>query len=481
MSALRMTSITIDKPLLIAIVGRPNVGKSTLFNRLTGKWRSIVEDRPGITRDRIYGDFTIYGHAFRIMDTGGLNLEAKTAVEKKMSAQAEKGIAEADLILFVMDGRAGSTPLDATWVAKLRKIHKPKIFVVNKIDEGKQDALVPEFERLGIRPIVPISAEKQRNFSGLSQAILDALKLDKDGGRPVPKDPEPEIEPFEPDVAVDDAEAAAAVRAARRMKLNELLNVAIIGRPNVGKSTLLNALIDEERCIVDDAPGTTRDPIHTYLEHAGQKYCLIDTAGIRKRAKTVERVEKFSVVNALSVVDQAHVVLLVMDGVIGPAEQDAHVAGYAFEKQRAIIVVVNKWDEGSKTFTREQFKEKLELKMNYLSNCPLIFISAKTRKNLHRVFEAVASVRAQFDVEVKTGELNRTFKYITEHHPLPTYRGRDIKMFYATQISQRPPGFMIFCSEPDHVHFTYKRYLVNALRESFGLKDVPVRLIFRKR
>lgn len=473
-----------SKPLLIAIVGRPNVGKSTLFNRLTGKWRSIVEDRPGITRDRLYGDFTIYGHAFRVMDTGGLNLEAKTPVEKKMSAQAEKGIAEADVILFVMDGRVGPMPLDADWVRKLRKIRKPKLFIVNKIDEGRQDALVPEFERLGIRPIVAISAEKQRNFSGLSQAILDALKLDKDATPrfPVPSEPAPEPTPEEILANAEDPdEAAERIRAARRKKQNELLNIAIIGRPNVGKSTLLNALLDEERSIVDDAPGTTRDPIHTYIEHDGLKYCLIDTAGIRKRAKTVERVEKFSVVNALSIVDQAHVVLLVMDGAIGPAEQDAHVAGYAFEKQRAIVVVVNKWDEGNKIFTREQFKEKLELKMNYLANCPLIFISAKTRKNLNRVFEAVSSVRAQFDIDIKTGELNRTFKHIVDHHPLPTYRGRDIKMFYATQISTRPPGFMIFCTEPEHVHFTYKRYLINALRESFGLTEVPIRLIFRKR
>lgn len=466
-----------DKPHLIAIVGRPNVGKSTLFNRLTGKWQAIVEDRPGITRDRLYGEFSVFNHRFRIMDTGGLNLDPKSLIEKKMSAQAEKGIVEADVILFLMDGRAGPTPLDRAWVDKLRKIRKPKIFVINKIDSTSLDVKVQEFFELGIHPLVVISAEKQRNFSGLSDAILKTLKLEANDVLESESVID-EAPPANDEIKSDDNSEESKVKVPKALANPK---IAIIGRPNVGKSTLLNAILDEDRSIVDDAPGTTRDPIHTDFERDGVKYRIIDTAGIRKRAKTVERVEKFSVVNALSVIEAADIVLLVIDGNIGPTEQDAHVAGFAFEKQKAIVLVVNKWDEGAKKFSREEFKEKLELKMNYLNYCPLIFISAKNGKNLPKVFEAVESIRKQYDIDIKTGELNRTFQFIVDHHPLPTFRGRDIKMFYATQIGARPPSFMIFCTEPAHVHFTYKRYLINAMRETFGLESVPVRLIFRKR
>lgn len=472
--------MTTDKTHLIAIVGRPNVGKSTLFNRLTGKWQAIVEDRPGITRDRLYGDFNVFNHRFRIMDTGGLNLDPKSLIEKKMSAQAEKGIAEADVILFLMDGRAGPTPLDQAWVEKLRKIRKPKIFVVNKIDGAALDSKVQEFYELGIHPLVVISAEKQRNFSGLSEAILKTLKLETNAGSVTKEEAALQKEAADAEEKIEFDESAGDLEVKAPKPLTNP-KIAIIGRPNVGKSTLLNAILDEDRSIVDDAPGTTRDPIHTDFERNGVKYRIIDTAGIRKRAKTVERVEKFSVVNALTVIEEADIVLLIIDGNIGPTDQDAHVAGFAFEKQKAIVLVVNKWDEGSKKFSREEFKEKLELKMNYLNYCPLIFISAKTGKNLPKVFEAVDAIRKQYDIEVKTGELNRVFQFIVEHHPLPTFRGRDIKMFYATQIGARPPSFMIFCTEPEHVHFTYKRYLINALREAFGLESVPVRLIFRKR
>lgn len=463
------------KTHLVAIVGRPNVGKSTLFNRLTRKWQAIVEDRPGITRDRLYGDFTIFNHKFRIMDTGGLNLRPKDKMEKKVSAQAERGIAEADVILFVMDGRVGPTELDKDWVRKLRKINKPKVFIVNKLDEPKLDAKAQEFYELGISPLILISAEKQRNFSGLSEAILNVLNLDIDSDVGAQF-----IAPTDTGVInqapTEDIDPEVVVQKPLRMP-----NIALIGRPNVGKSTLLNAILEEERSIVDDVPGTTRDPIHTYITRDDKEYCFIDTAGIRKRAKTIERVEKFSVVGSLGVIDKADIVLLLIDGNEGPTDQDAHVAGYAFEKQKAIILVVNKWDEGSKKFSREDFQLKLELKMNYLSYCPLIFISAKTGKNLQRVFQAIQNIQEQYDVQIKTSELNRVFEHIINHHPLPTYKGKDIKMFYATQVGRRPPSFVIFCTEPKHVHFTYKRYLINALREAFQLHNVPIRLIFKKR
>lgn len=467
----------------IAVVGRPNVGKSTLFNRMTGKWRSIVEDLPGITRDRLYAECEIFGHRFVLIDTGGLNLAPRTKIEKKTSVQAEKGIEEADCVVFVMDGREGVTPWDRDWAEKIRKLRKPKIFVVNKIDGQAQEDRLGDFAELGLKPLVPVSAEKQRNFSGLSEAILAAFHLERE---------EPRSETQESDANFDvpeegaegsalSEEEAAAEAPVRVKEPDPRLKIAIIGRPNVGKSTLLNAILDEERSIVDDVPGTTRDPIHTDVEREGRQYRFVDTAGIRKRAKTVERVEKFSVMGSLGAIDAADLVLLLVDGAVGPTEQDAHVAGYAFEKRKAIVVVINKWDEGTEKFTREQFKEKLELKMNYLAHCPLIFISAKTGKNLHRVFEAIETVRDQFDKRVKTAELNRLFAYVIDHHPLPTFRGRDIRMYYATQIATRPPLFAVFCNEPAHVHFTYKRYLINALREAFGLKNVPVGLLFKKR
>lgn len=443
---------------LIAIVGRPNVGKSTLFNRLTRRWSSIVEDREGITRDRLYGTCLLGGHEFTLMDTGGLQLNPKAAVEKKMSDQAMKGIAEADLILFVMDGRDGVTSMDQEWVQRIRKIKKPKLFLVNKLDVQKMDVQAQSFHELGIDPILPMSFEKQRNFDLLEDSVLTILKLEQKPYQKRTQDSDESLESIEDD-----------------------FSVAIIGRPNVGKSTLLNALLNEERCIVDDVPGTTRDPIHMDIEHAGKMYRFIDTAGIRKRAKSVERVEKFSVMAALNVMRKADLSLLLIDSIQGPTEQDAHVAGYAFEKHKALILIVNKWDLGKENFTQREFESKMELKMNYLQDFPVLYISAKTGKNLQSIFSMIEIIRDQYERKIKTGELNRAFEQIVEHHPLPVYKGQSIKMYYATQVSTKPPTFIVFCNYPEKVHFSYQRYLINALREHFDLKHVPVRVVFKKR
>lgn len=436
---------------LIVIAGRPNVGKSTLFNRLTGRWSSIVEDQPGITRDRLYGEFQIFDQKFRIMDTGGLSLKPQNDLEQKMSEQARLGIEEADLILFLLDGRSGLLPEDEEWMRQFRKIKKPKIFLVNKLDTPKLDGQLQDFYKLGVSPLVPISTETQRNFSGLNEAIVNHFKT-------------------------------VGYQAPEEAVLNDDdFSIAIIGRPNVGKSTLLNALLHQNRSIVDDAPGTTRDAIHTYLKREDKSYCIIDTAGIRKRAKSTERVEIFSIMQARQVIDRANLVLLVIDGSLGPANQDAVVAGYAFQKQKALIIIVNKWDEGSKKMAREDIENQLELRMSYLSYCPRLYISAKTGKNVDKIFTAIETLRTQYETEIKTSELNKAFQYIVDHHPLPVHQGKSIKMFYITQVGNKPPSFAIFCSYPEKVHFSYKRYLLNALKEIFKLDQTPLRLLFKKR
>lgn len=457
---------------VITILGRPNVGKSTLFNRLTRKWSSIVEDRPGITRDRLFGEAKIGGHDVVLMDTGGLDLAPKNKIERKMSDQAWSAVDESDLILFVMDGRAGVTPTDEEWMDKLRRTDVPKIFAVNKIDDTALDDQVSQFYSLGIENPILLSAEKQRNFSDLTRAILTGLNLSEISeeallGSEITKSSDEFEENSEDEVIT--------------LKEDYLFKVAIIGRPNVGKSTLLNAVLEEERCIVDNTPGTTRDPIHSDVEWDGKTYRFIDTAGIRKRARTIERVEKFSVVQSLKMIDEADLVLLLMDSTEGPTEQDAHVAGYAFEKNKAMVLVANKWDEGQEKWTREYYENRMELKMNFLSPYPLIYISAKTGKNLKRIFQAIEFIREQYEKKVTTSELNKVFQHIIDHHPLPVYKGQQIKMYYATQVSSKPPTFAVFCNYPKQVHFSYKRYLQNALREIFKLENVPVRVLFKSR
>lgn len=461
---------------LIAIVGRPNVGKSTLFNRLTGKWQSIVEDRPGITRDRIYGDIDVNGQLLRIVDTGGLNLKPESLVEQKMSEQAEKGIAEASLILFVMDGRAGVTAMDREWINKLRRLKTPKLYLINKLDTPDLDDMAYEFSELGVKPLIVFSAEKQRNFTELSDSILEILNLQPISNKVV-VEPEPCPEDLGDEVEINEGRWAKYLADLQ----SRPLNIAILGRPNVGKSTLLNALLGDDRSIVDDVPGTTRDPIHSYLTWEGKEYCFIDTAGIRKRAKSTDRVEKFSIVSALNVMEKADLVLLVIDGQIGPTDQDAHVAGYAFEKNKAMIILVNKWDVGGVESTREAIEHDIDFRMTFLNNTPILYISAKTKKNLGKIFDLIATIQTQMDLHIKTSAVNKEFQHIVEHHPLPTFRGQNIRMFYATQVGVRPPTFSIFCTEPKHVHFSYKRYLINAFKKSFGLADVPVRLLFKKR
>ncbi len=472
----------------VVLVGRPNVGKSTLFNRLVKKKKAIVEDLPGITRDRIEGVWTIGVSHVRLVDCGGLQLNPQTDLEKKMVAQAFKGMETADILLVVIDAKAGITPQDQEWIGKIRKIGKPLIFALNKIDVDQHEYEVEEGLINKLKPAVFISAEHNRGIVDLTEIIASKLNIDAQALPELEVEPQEETQ-VESIVAHDDEFDAENDEIQEEgddenLVLDEtplaLLSVALIGRPNVGKSSLLNALLNEERCLVDNSPGTTRDPVDSYLEYNEKMYRFIDTAGIRKRAKSTSRVEKVSIIMSLRVIEDADIMLLLVDGNEGPTDQDAHVAGEAFEKGKAIVIIVNKWDEGSKKYTREEFMAMLEFKMSYLQHCPVLFVSAKTGKNTDKIFEAIEGIRTQFDRVVKTSELNKAFSHIVNHHSLPVYRGHNIRMLYATQVSRKPPTFMVFCNYPQNVHFTYKRYLINSLREIFSYHHVPVRVVFKE-
>jgi GTP-binding protein len=441
---------------VIAIVGRPNVGKSTIFNRLTGTRRALVLAQPGITRDRQYMNVDWDGFAFRLLDTAGLELDFQDALQEKMTNQSFKAIEEADLIILVMDGRAGITPMDAEWMQKMRPLPKPKILAINKIDSENLEASVGEFYGLGIEDTVPVSAETGRGVSALLDCIVEKLK---EGGA-VKQETEEELKQEPADVS---------------------FRMALIGRPNVGKSTLLNRLLGEERSIVDPTPGTTRDPVNTYLNYQNQILQIIDTAGIRKKGKTDEAIEKFSVIKSLKSIERCHCALALLDGVEGITEQDSHVIGHALEKEKALLILVNKWDEGQKKWNEKEFEEHVELRLRAALFAPLVYISAKTGKNCEKVLPWVMKLKDQYEKRIPTAELNKVFEQIVFHHPLPVHRGRDIKIYYVTQISVRPPTFVVFANEPRHIHFSYQRYLENAIREAFGFKDIPLRILFRKK
>lgn len=435
----------------IAIVGRPNVGKSSLFNRIVGRRQALVQDQPGITRDRHEQKAEWDGHAFDVIDTGGLEFSATTAIEKKMAEQALQGIETADVVLMVMDGQAGVTSLDREWVREVRKINKPKLFVVNKIDHSRRESLVHDFHELGIDQIYPVSAESGRGIGDLLDIIVKSFPKNSlaDEINDI-KDP------------------------------NECC-IALIGRPNVGKSTLLNALLGANRAIVDSTPGTTRDPIDSEFAYEGKPYRIIDTAGIRKKGRLSEAIEKFSVVRSLKMIDRADVCLLLLDSTEGITDQDAHVAGYAYEKGKAIIVLVNKWDETQAIKKREDIEKELNRKLKFLEGLPILYISAKTGLSVSKIFPTIERIRLQFEKEIEHGLLHFNFTKIVDRHTLPQHHGQSIAMRTIRQVGRKPPTFVVGCSAPQGVHFSYQRYLMNALKETFNLKEIPIRLLFRNK
>ncbi len=434
------------KPL-IAIVGRPNVGKSTLFNKIVGKRIAIVEDTPGVTRDRIYADGEWLNYHFTLIDTGGIEPESEDIIAKQMRRQAELAIETAHVIVFIVDGRAGLTSADEEVAEMLRRSKKPVVLVVNKLDHPKFEDEIYDFYALGIGTPIGISAEQGLGLGDMLDEVVAYF---------------PRIE-----------EEAA----------EENPSIAIVGRPNVGKSSLVNALLGQERTIVSDIPGTTRDAIDTPFIWNEKEYTLIDTAGIRrKRAVEDETVERYSVIRSLAAIRRCDIALIVIDAERGLSEQDVKIAGYVHEEGKASVVIVNKWDLIEKdTYTADKFKNDMLVDLAFMSYVPMLFISAKTGQRINKVMELAEYALAQNSMRISTGKLNGVVnEAITMNEP-PVSSGRRLRIYYTTQVSIKPPTFVIFVNEPDLMHFSYKRYLENFIRKSFELKATPIRIIIRKR
>ena len=494
---------------VVAIVGRPNVGKSTLFNRFLGQRSAIVEDRARTTRDRLYGDTEWNGRRFVIVDTGGLEIDPDDPIEAKVQEQARMAIAEADVILFTVDAISGLTPADLEAARLLRRATAPVIVVVNKADNEKRELEAAEFHSLGWEETYAISASHGRGTGDLLDAIVWALPPESEAEL-ARKAREAEAEAWASEVAagrlepfvVGDAEADAEDEdageidptdaEARRWDAamaadadGEPAAIAFVGRPNVGKSSLLNALLGEDRAIVSEIPGTTRDAIDTRLAWGRSEVVLIDTAGIRRRGKVASgpSAERYSTLRALHALTRADVAVLVIDAVEGLTSQDAHVAGYVVEEGKGLVIAVNKWDlvadKTDRTF--DQYVEWIRNEVPFLDFAPVVSISAKTGQRVGRVLEAAIDIWGERRKRVSTGELNRVLIAATERTPPPPVRGHRPKLFYATQAAVAFPTFVFFASDASSVHFSYRRYLENRLRDTFGFDGTPIRLVFRDR
>jgi GTPase len=434
------------KPV-VAIVGRPNVGKSTLFNRLVGSRKAIVEDIPGVTRDRLYDSTDWAGREFIIIDTGGIRFDEGDIFTREVKLQAELAIEEADVILFVVDTQQGVSPEDEQVANLLRKSKKPVVLAANKVENFDRQLEYYEFYNLGLGEPVPVSAMHGKNINELLDAVI-----------------------------------ARFAPASEYAEDTDAIKIAIVGRPNVGKSSLVNALLGEERVIVSDVPGTTRDAIDTPFEYEGNKYILIDTAGIRKKSRITEATERYSVIRALKSIERADVVITLLDASEGVIEQDKRIAGYVHEQGKANIIVVNKWDLIEKDGqTMNRFDEDIRSELKFLSYCPILYVSALTRKRIFKILELVDFVSGQHNRRIKTAELNQVINEAMLLNPLPGGGGKKIKIYYATQVQTAPPAFVFFANYPEKVHFSYLRYLDNVLRKNFGFEGTPIRLMVRKR
>jgi GTPase len=435
------------KPV-IAIIGRPNVGKSTLFNRLAGRSKAIVIDEPGATRDRNYAESDWNGRPFTLIDTGGFEPASAVEILIQMREQTKLAIEEADLILFMMDGRDGLTPSDQEITRMLRMTQKRVFFVVNKIDGPRHEALVAEFYRLGIEPLYAISAQHGQGLDELMDDLSEHLPA---GG------PGREVE-------------------------DDRIRIAVIGRPNVGKSSLVNRILGYERTIANPVPGTTRDAIDTPFARNGKKYLLIDTAGIRRKSRISLTLEKYTIVQAIKAIDRADIALILLDAKEGISEQDVKIAGLAMEHGTACILVVNKWDLVEKdNSTVGTYVEKIHYNAKFLEFAPIIFVSALSGQRVSNIFTLAERVYAQYTKRVETGELNRKIREIIEMNPPPGRQSRPHVFNYITQVAIKPPTFVLFVRNPEGIHFSYERYLINRIRETFGFEEVPIRLFFRSK
>ena len=435
------------KPI-VAIVGRPNVGTSTLFNRIACERISIVEDTPGVTRDRIYADAEWLDHHFTLIDTGGLEPDSDDMMLKHMYSQAEIAISSADVILFVVDVRTGMTDMDMQVANILRKADKPVVLAVNKVDDlAKYGMQVYEFYSLGLGDPFGVSGGQMIGLGDLLDEVVKHFPADKD------------------DSAEDDS-----------------IKVAIIGKPNVGKSSLVNRILGENRVIVSDVAGTTRDAIDSEYELNGQKYVFIDTAGMRRKAKIKESIEKYSIIRAVAAVERADVCILMINAVEGITEQDTKVAGIAHEAGKAVIIAVNKWDLIEKdNHTMNKFLKDIDTEFKYLSYAPRIFISAATGQRVTKLFELITMVSENNSRRIATGMLNDVLIEAMAMNQPPAEKGKQLRIYYMTQVSVKPPTFVLFVNDTELLHFSYKRYLENQLRDAFGFVGTPIHFIARNR
>jgi GTP-binding protein len=461
---------------VVAFVGRPNVGKSTLFNRVIGDRVAIVEDRARTTRDRLYDVGEWNGRRFIVVDTGGLETRPTDAIEERVQDQARLAIEEADVIVLVVDAEAGMTPADQEANELLRTSKTPVIVAVNKSDNPKRELEAAEFHAFGWPEIHAISALHGRGVADLLDVVVWAL----------PPESEAELQRKRAEQAVEDGEAEqlpAEEEAAWAMD-DKPVRVAIIGRPNVGKSSLLNALLGQERSIVSDIPGTTRDAIDTSFEWAGRTVRLIDTAGIRRRGKVASgpAAERFATLRALKAVTRADVAVLVVDAQDGLTAQDDHVAGYALDEGAGLVIAINKWDLVEKDeHTFDEYAARMRRQARFLDIAPILAISAKTGQRVGRVLEAALEIAAERRRRIPTPALNAWLREVTLRRPAPTVRGRQPRFFYATQVATSPPTIVMFASDAATIHFSYRRYLENQLRDAFGFGGTPVRIIIRER
>ena len=437
-----------SKPV-VAIVGRPNVGKSTLFNRIAGGLVAIVENVPGVTRDRLYRDAEWLGRKFVLIDTGGIEFkDERTPISSQMRKQAEIAMEEADVIIFVVDAQIASTPDDEIIARLLRRSGKPVLLAANKVENFKNAELqIYDFLTLGLGEAIPISAVHGMNVGDLLDEVISKL-------------PEAEEEEYDPDV----------------------IRISVIGRPNVGKSSLVNTLLGKNRVIVSDIPGTTRDAIDTPFENEGKHYILIDTAGMRRKGKIDELTEQYSVVRSLRAVDRSDVILMLLDATEGVTDQDKKIAGYAHDAGKGIVLIVNKWDLIEKDDkTINSFEKKLREQLGFMQYAPTMFVSAKTGQRVNKILELVHFVAEQNSTRVTTATLNTLVREWLHLNPPPTDKGRRLKVLYTTQVGVKPPTFVFFVNDPELMHFSYRRYLENQMRKHFGFEGTPIRIVIRQK
>ena len=435
---------------ILALVGRPNVGKSTLFNRLTGGRRAIVDDLPGVTRDRNYSEAEWYGKKLLLIDTGGFESDPGSGLKKQIQEQSRLAMEEADVILFLFDGKAGLNPLDRDGVQLLRQLKKPVFFAVNKIDSKAKESRLYEFYALGLKEIFPLSAEHGLGLTELMDRIVTAFPR------------------TEGETEREDEETP--------------LSLATVGRPNVGKSTLVNRLLGYERSVVDSAPGTTRDAIDSPFTFAGEKYILVDTAGIRRKARIVDRIERYSVIRSLGSVDRGNLILYLLDGPEGVTDQDQQILAYAFQRGKGLVLAVNKWDlVAQDKRDKRSYSEQVYHKLSFVDFAPLAFVSALSGYGVPKMMVAVGQVARSCRRRIQTSMLNQAVRELFERRSPPLSQGKQVKFFYATQTGSSPPTFTLFVNSPRGVTPDYQRFLIHQLRLSLGLEVSPIRLVIRGR